>query len=144
MTEHDISQLKNFSLNERDIKGREIFRDAFIISADLMMMTDDMVTFAKQQHPGAYCLVHDINLGKHSRGSCHYDGKAIDLHIEGMMLGHMARIAMRYFFGGIGLYPDWNTPGLHLDIRNAPCTWVQRDGKYIYTWPEFEDLLRAA
>jgi len=144
MHEIDIKQLKNFSPNERDIFGREIFRDAFIISSDLMMMTDDMVTFAKQQYPGAYCLVHDINLGKHSRGSCHYDGKAIDLHLEGMMLGHMARIAMRYFFGGIGLYPDWNTPGLHLDIRNTPCTWVQRDGKYIYTWPEFEDVLRAA
>ena len=144
MQEIDIKQLKNFSLTERDIFGREIFRDAFIISSDLVMMTDDMVTFAKQQYPGAYCLVHDINLGKHSRGSCHYDGKAIDLHIEGMMLGHMARIAMRYFFGGIGLYPDWKHPGLHLDIRNAPCTWIQRDGKYIYTWPEFEDVLRAA
>jgi len=144
MTEHDISQLKNFGLTERDIFGREIFRDAFIISADLMMMTDDMVTYAKGVYRNAICIVHDINNGEHSENSLHYNGKAIDLHMEGMTLGEQSRIAMRYFFGGMGLYPDWKHPGLHLDIRNTPCTWVQRDGEYIYTWPEFEDLLRAA
>ena len=139
-----IRQLKNFSLHERDIFGREIFADPFIISSDLMMMVDDMVTFTKQQYPHTYCRVHDINGGKHSEGSRHYDGRAIDFDMVGLTIGQQARIAMRYFFGGVGLYPDWNTPGLHLDIRITPCTWIQRDGKYIYTWPEFEDVLRAA
>ena len=144
MTEQDISQLKNFSILEKDIKGRAIFGDAFIISSDLMMTIDDMVTFAKQEYPGAYCMVHDINRGEHSENSLHYQGKAIDLHMEGMTPGQTARIAMRYFFGGIGIYPDWKHPGLHLDIRNNPTTWVQRSGQYIYIWPEFEGFLRAA
>ena len=143
MTEHDISQLKNFSILEKDIFRRAIFGDAFIISADLMMMADDMVTFAKQEYPGAYCIVHDINRGEHSENSLHYQGKAIDLHMGGMTLGQTARIAMRYFFGGIGLYPGWNNPGLHLDVRLDPTTWIQRSGEYIYTWPDFEEVLTA-
>ena len=141
MTEHDISQLKNFSILEKDIFGRAIFADAFIISADLMMITDDMVTFAKQEYLGSYCKVHDINQGKHTADSLHYQGKAIDLHMEGLNLGQTARIAMRYFFGGVGLYPEWNNPGLHLDVRLNPTTWIQRDGEYIYTWPDFEGVL---
>jgi len=144
MTEQDISQLKNFSILEKDIYGRAIFGDAFIISADLMMMTDDMVTFAKQEYPGAYCVVHDINRGEHSVNSLHYKGWAIDLHMEKMSIGQSIRIAMRYFFGGFGIYPDWKHGGLHLDIRNNPTTWVQRDGQYIYTWSEFEGFLRVA
>ena len=140
----DIVQLKNFGQYEKDIYGREIFKDPFIISTDLMMMTDDMVTYAKGIYRNAICVVHDINGGGHSENSLHYQGKAIDLHMEGMTLGEQARIAMRYFFGGMGLYPDWKHPGLHLDLRNTPCTWVQRDGEYIYTWPEFEEIVRAA
>ena len=140
----DIVQLKNFSQYEKDIYGREIFGDAFIISTDLMWMVDDMVTYAKGVYRNAICIVHDINNGEHSENSLHYNGKAIDLHMEGMTLGQSVRIAMRYFFGGIGVYPDWKHGGLHLDIRNAPCTWVQRDDEYIYTWPEFEEIVRAA
>ena len=144
MDTRDIKQLKNFSPNERDIFGREIFGDAFIISIELMWMVDDMVTYAKGVYRNAICIVHDINNGEHSENSLHYNGKAIDLHMEGMTLGEQSRIAMRYFFGGMGLYPDWKHPGLHLDIRNTPCTWVQRNGEYIYTWPEFEEIVRVA
>jgi len=140
----DIVQLKNFSQYEKDVYKREIFGDAFIISIDLMMMIDDMVTYAKSVYRNAICIIHDINRGGHSENSLHYQGKAIDLHMEGMTLGQSVRIAMRYFSGGVGLYPDWNHPGLHLDLRNTPCTWVQRDGGYIYTWPEFEEIVRVA
>jgi len=143
VTEHDISQLMNFSILEKDIFGRAIFGDAFIISADLMMMVDDMVTFAKQEYSNAYCLVHDINRGEHATNSLHYQGRAIDLHMEGLNLGQTARIAMRYFFGGVGLYPGWNHPGLHLDVRSNPTTWVSIGGEYIYTWPDFEEVLTA-
>jgi hypothetical protein len=143
MTEHDISQLKNFSIPEKDIFGRPIFGDSYIISADLMYMVDDMVTFCKQEYPGSYCIVHDINRGDHTENSLHYQGKAIYLHMGKMTLGQTARIAMRYFFGGVGLYPEWAHPGVHLDVRHNPTTWLQLDGKYIYIWSDFEKALIA-
>lgn len=49
-------------------------------------------------------------------------------------------VAKQVGFTGIGIYPDWNRPGMHLDVRtdrtaSNPATWagVSRGGKQIYT-----------
>ncbi|MCG8392747.1 MAG: hypothetical protein MI745_06660 [Pseudomonadales bacterium] len=48
-------------------------------------------------------------------------------------------IAKQVGFTGIGIYPDWNRPGMHLDVRTDrtpanPATWagVYRGGKQVY------------
>jgi len=50
------------------------------------------------------------------------------------------QLAKQVGFTGIGIYPDWNRPGMHLDVRTdrqpgRPATWagVYRGGKQIYT-----------
>lgn len=50
------------------------------------------------------------------------------------------QLAKQVGFTGIGIYPDWNRPGMHLDVRTdrqpgSPATWagVYRGGKQIYT-----------
>ena len=46
---------------------------------------------------------------------------AVDLHIEGLHVIDQYLIAERFdAFNGIGVYPNWNMPGLHLDVR--PCS----------------------
>ncbi len=76
------------------------------------------------------------------RYSYHHDGMAID----GMMIDRKTHlplplpkqfiIAERWGWGGIGLYPFWARPGLHLDIRpyseyDRHARWYRdRNGNY--------------
>ena len=80
--------------------------------------------------------------GKHSDDSQHYeqeDGKchAVDCSAPGVPLGRQYTVAERFGFGGIGLYPHWKHPGLHLDNRivgkyRPAARWVRnRAGVYV-------------
>jgi hypothetical protein len=33
---------------------------------------------------------------------------------------------------GFGIYPDWNSPGFHLDTRGFGAYWVYQSGEYSY------------
>lgn len=51
----------------------------------------------------------------------HPIGTAVDCHIHGLSLIDQFIAACRFQFVGIGVYPCWNFPGLHLDMRiNVP------------------------
>lgn len=58
--------------------------------------------------------------------SQHHLGKAIDGHVKGLNLVDQYFLAERSgLFKGIGLYPCWNSPGLHLDVRDGlPARWI--------------------
>lgn len=50
--------------------------------------------------------------------SWHNYGLAVDLHIEDMSVVEQFIAASRFLsFTGIGVYPYWHRPGLHLDVR---------------------------
>lgn len=49
-----------------------------------------------------------------------------DLQVEGIV--------------GLGIYPDWNSPGFHLDVRGFKGRWGRVKGKYI----SFGDALKVA
>jgi len=53
----------------------------------------------------------------HARNSKHYLGQAADIVIMGLPLSLQFFYAIRAGFRGIGVYPYWNTPGLHVDVR---------------------------
>ena len=67
----------------------------------------------------------------HSDGSQHYQGNAADFHIETSIPYHvqidrMLNILMRLQVAdrvGLGIYPDWNNPGFHLDVRGRRARW---------------------
>lgn len=51
-------------------------------------------------------------------GGFHPRGMAADIHIEGLGLVDQYLAAERFAeFGGIGVYPYWNNPGIHVDVR---------------------------
>lgn len=65
----------------------------------------------------------------HVPGSQHYQGIAVDCHVIGMSLFEMWTAAERFqVFTGIGVYPYWDTPGLHLDIRSLPVPMTLNAG----------------
>ena len=54
---------------------------------------------------------------------------AVDLHIEGLHVIDQYLIAERFDeFNGIGVYPNWNKPGLHLDVR--PKSKLEIDSRW--------------
>jgi hypothetical protein len=87
----------------------------------------------------------------HSKDSQHYLGNAADgfLHIDNnpITLEVQAITAIRAGFTGIGLYPEWNTPGVHVDVRpiafpEVKTIWVQRQGTYLqFTYDEWNRIV---
>lgn len=75
----------------------------------------------------------------------HGRGEAVDIHIKGLNVVEQFLIAEKTrLFSGIGVYPFWNNPGLHLDVRelkaheigkrwarNARGIYVALDSKFL-------------
>lgn len=57
---------------------------------------------------------------------------AVDLYVETLDLERMYRLFDGSILGdgGIGIYPDWRTPGVHLDC-GPRRRWAQVQGKYV-------------
>jgi uncharacterized protein YcbK (DUF882 family) len=51
----------------------------------------------------------------------HPRGMAVDCHAVGLNVIQFFIGAMRFGFNGLGVYPWWNNPGLHLDVRPLPA-----------------------
>lgn len=88
----------------------------------------------------------NIHCGYEDRGneSYHCLGMAVDCHATNMSLYNFYTAASRFEFSGIGVYPWWNNPGLHLDVRIAPhrALWG-RDivGEYVPLNADFMRLI---
>jgi uncharacterized protein YcbK (DUF882 family) len=91
--------------------------------------------------------IHCGTQGKHVEGSFHYNGLAVDVHIgkDVPVLDQYLMVEKYNLFTGIGLYPDWNNPGLHLDIGRGtkrPARWVKKNGVYNFNW-NYKTLRKA-
>lgn len=65
----------------------------------------------------------------HSPTGKHPKGEATDLDILNISLGDAYRKIDGVWQGGLGVYPEWNTPGFHLDC-GPKRRWIFRGGKY--------------
>ena len=62
----------------------------------------------------------------------HGQKKAFDIHIEGLSVVDQYLVAERFNFNGIGVYPYWNRPGLHVDVRFRHARWGKSEkGLYV-------------
>jgi hypothetical protein len=106
-------------------------------------------------HNGGY------SVDGHSKTSLHYQGRAVDFHMEHYSDNHKCWalvpwldqvILLRPLLDGfeedfgIGLHPNWNQQGFHLDFRRGSgrsgAVWWDKSGKYInMTWAYFGDAL---
>ena len=73
--------------------------------------------------------------GKHKTDSYHYQGLAVDCYVKEISLFEFFIQAIKFGgFKGIGLYPFWYKPGLHLDSRPSSMInmWGRNSkGKYV-------------
>lgn len=88
---------------------------------------------AMREYCGRSIIIHcGYEAGGHTADSQHYKGRAVDIHIDGLDEIEQYLIAERFSWRGIGLYPDWNSPGLHLDTReDDPARWGRIGLEYV-------------
>ena len=94
-------------------KSSENFGDPSKMSYILLLTLDNLREFI-----GVPIVIHcGYETDGHSENSYHYKGMAVDCHATKIDLYDFYFAATRFSFHGIGIYPLWNNPGLHLDIR---------------------------
>ena len=125
MTKGQWEQVKHFSPNEN-------WGNPYKMSFELLRRLDALREFVSHR-----IIIHcGYSNGGHTENSQHYLGKAVDFHIENVSLINQYLAAERFMFTGIGIYPDWNNPGLHCDVRyksneSPQDRWVKLNKKYI-------------
>jgi hypothetical protein len=81
-------------------------------------------------------VIHPHPMGGAGRAadSQHPLGRAVDCHAVGIVLGDFWLAAERDpWLRGIGVYPYWTNPGLHLDTRTSDLRarwWRDAAGRY--------------
>jgi hypothetical protein len=87
-----------------------------------------------------------VETSGHAQKGQHPEGNAVDFHLVSSTLPFYEQILMveKALKGlqiwdriGIGIYPAWNTPGFHLDVRGKHAEWgwigsVDEKGNKIY------------
>jgi uncharacterized protein YcbK (DUF882 family) len=125
--------------NLRYFTEKEKWGDADKMNPVLLLLLDNL-----RKKVGKPFVIHcGYEEGGHASGSRHYTGDAVDFHINGMSFPEAMDSLLKAlhetdFFGkkaaeyvGLGIYPDWNTPGFHLDIRGYSARWGRIDGEYV-------------
>lgn len=107
----DWSQVRHFT-------REEWVKDPDKIAWDTVILMDEMRDAA-----GVPIVIHVAwDDDGHTEDSSHYDkdgglATAVDFHFVGWSLQKQWLFAERFPWFGIGLYPYWRTPGLHVDLR---------------------------
>lgn len=127
-----FNNLKHFNINEK-------WGNPNKINPLLLIILDEL-----RQRIGKKFIIHcAYEQDGHSENSQHYKGNAVDFHIAncqfsiacGLMFEalHSIKIGEKYLSDvcGIGIYPDWNNKGFHLDVRGYPASWGRVSGEYI-------------
>ena len=108
----------------RFFKPNENFGNPMEMDYDLIYGIDLLRQYIKKP-----IIIH-CGYEKRSGSSYHNTGEAIDCHCKDINLIDFFIGASRFAcFRGIGIYPNWNNPGLHLDTR--------RDGDFRALWTSF-------
>ena len=110
------------------------------LNPDMLRLLDSMRASIDGQ--GIVTINADFDFAGHAPNSWHYKGRAVDLVIrnsetkEPLNIVTQLLIALRFNWKGIGVYPYWRSPGLHLDNRPLSSTdrramwWQDESGKY--------------
>ena len=89
---------------------KEKWGDHRLVRVPLVYWLDELRDIAGNSL-NIHCAYEDREDGYHPMGM------ACDFHIKGLSVVDQFLLATKLPFGGIGVYPHWNSPGLHCDIR---------------------------
>lgn len=141
MTKAEFAELKNPAIFERDYRDRPLLLNPEILentSASIVNLMDDIDEALKPF--GMIISIHCLwEASGHVANSRHYQGIACDFHIVSN-LGYFREIetlekildAMKVSHAvGLGLYPEWNNQGFHIDTRGEKGRWGFVGGKMV-------------
>ena len=105
----------SYAMNEKMWEGIDNFSYKNFGCIDM----DGILIYTLQQMRNYVNRPIIIHCGYEPRATGYHPKKcAVDLHIKGIHVVNQFLIASRFDnFNGIGVYPNWNRPGLHLDTR---------------------------
>lgn len=102
---------------------------------------------------GIRMAIHCGTQGEHSNTGYHPKGLAADFHFISPLSLWQQLISLNQglvelnllMFCGLGVYPDWNHPGFHFDLRGSYARWgainVSTNGNNKQTYISWEDLI---
>lgn len=137
MTYEEWDNITNFSPKEFGATG---------MSKLLIYTLQDMRDYTELRFGERKIIIHS----GYREGSIGYHPlkMAVDLHIEGLHVIDQYLIAERFdAFNGIGVYPNWDQPGIHVDVRpksktNFDSRWgCLEKGVYLALNKEFFDKM---
>ena len=99
---------------------------------------------------GWIIIIHFGTQGGHSKTGYHPKAMAVDFHFKTKtsfkkQVDNLLRILDKFQFAdfvGLGIYPEWNTPGFHLDVRGTRARWGYLSGKYV-SWEYVVNSIKA-
>jgi len=113
---------------------------------------NDLCDKAMRKHDWTYGVNDDFRPGGRATGQ-HHIGNAIDAVFfrkkrNDVPVWEQFTFAVdSHIFTRVGFYPFWNSPGLHLDLKNETLYWYRnKSGLYVYahTPDELKDYALAA
>ncbi len=117
----------------RGFSEREAWGDPYRMDRNLIVGLIEWRDRIRKDFPGAQVIIH-CGYQERVSGGEHPKGRAVDLHVTRCPLVDAFLLAERVGrFGGIGIYPSWNSPGLHLDTGQAGRRWSKLKGETGYT-----------
>lgn len=129
-------QVENFYEDEN-------WGDSNMVCVKLVYCLDEL-----RKHIGRAVNIHcAYESAGHADKSQHPLGRAADVWAS-IDCWDFAWYAMLFPFSGIGIYPHWNKPGIHVDVRDTDLRqmwWRDNRGKYwsIKSLDEFLHLMKV-
>jgi len=111
MNKMDWDYLQHFTVGEKDQQGRLAFPHPAAMDVGLMFRLDAM-----RKVVGQPFIIHESTEGTHD-ANLHGLGMAIDGHFIGLSAVEQYLYAEQWNWPGLGFYPHWNDPGIHIDMR---------------------------
>ena len=117
--------IEGFSLNEK-------WGDPYKVNGLTLLLLSAVRKSIRYYDPNAYIVVHaGYATDGHTAKSQHYRGNAVDFHIVteipyDIVVGYLLAIFKELQVSdkiGFGIYPDWNSPGFHIDTRGELARW---------------------
>jgi uncharacterized protein YcbK (DUF882 family) len=111
----------------RHFSPQENWGDPEKMNGALLWLLDEV-----REHFGCPVVIHcGYDEAGHAVNSQHYLGNAVDFHfVTEMPFSQQYQELENFLFGlqlhnhvGLGVYPQWNRPGFHLDVRGIQARW---------------------
>lgn len=112
----------------RHFTPKEAWGDPSRMNGILLLLLDTI----RSRWGDAEFIIHcGFESGGHTKDSEHKRGSAVDFHIKSELsfpeqikrMEMILRDLQVYDKVGLGIYPDWNRPGFHLDVRGSFARW---------------------